>query len=254
MQNYSYFILLFILFCDSHSILNAQNYDFPLVRTMGNSEIWCGLQLRDTLDQGSVLFAHVQLRNELQSSGFRNYQTRLEGGYEQKFTDHWRAGASVRHNVLQGNNYEQRVRGYLRHQSLLFANIQFWKEMELAYLRYSDFRTEQLQMRFMLALWRDYYFDSAGRHFLRTSFSYELFRAIDLEPRNIDRRFFNRGRWRGEVMYPLLESVHIGLFGMYHTNYYIALAQFDSTGKMTVPDRRLNINQWIWGLDLHLIF
>ncbi|MCU0451681.1 MAG: hypothetical protein MUC97_17855 [Bernardetiaceae bacterium] len=236
--------------------LRAQ--DLPTDRESRGFGAWATLNGEYYFSGGSFLFAEVNLRSNRQANqpgliGAAVQRAHVLVGYEQRLTDRWHLGGSLR--LAQEPNLNQRFsRVYLGHQGQI-GSLEFLKQAGVEQILQRGGGVSGTEGRFsaLTALAKN--FDLASGRRLRTVLSYEVFTLFQLGPVspffNQNKRRIDKTRLKLEAAYQLGAQWSLGLFALHETDYFFAVAQFDQTGQLLKPDRRLNLLAPTVGFRFH---
>jgi hypothetical protein len=236
----------------------ARAQDLPTHRESRGVGAWATLNGEYYLRGGSFLFAEINLRSNRQANqpgliGAAVQRAHVLVGYEQRLTDHWHLGGSLR--LAQEPNLNQRFsRVYLGHQGQI-GSLEFLKQAGVEQILQRGGGVSGTEGRFSALVGLAKNFDLANGRSLRTVLSYEAFTLFQLGPAspffNQNKRRVDKTRLKLEAAYRLGAQWSLGLFAQHETDYFFAVAQFDQTGQLLKPDRRLNLLAPTVGFRLH---
>jgi len=193
--------------------------------------LWGDLQADYFLKNQSFFFFKTQLRHSTnsdiagisESGAFSNlYQVYFQAGYDQKLTDHWRAGVSARYTLDAVNN-NQIYQAALQHNGKI-GQTDFIKRLAFDYMKFEDGESMG-RIRPMAALERNF---KLGSHILRPHLSYELFFYNDFkdEKTSDETRTVDRTRLRIAASYQVSKSFWLTPYFMKQTEYINVLTTY----------------------------
>ncbi|MFC5269075.1 DUF2490 domain-containing protein [Adhaeribacter terreus] len=209
-------------------------------KTHSEPMIWGDLQADYFLPNQSFFFFKTELRHNTNSYGLIEdinlYQVYFQLGYDQKLSDHWRAGGSARYTLDRRNN-NQVYQAALQHNGKI-GKTDFIKRISYDLMRFAE-SDGMGRLRPMVALERNFNFILGGRA-LRPHLSYELFFYNDFQSEDLqtETRTVDRTRLRAALSFQATERLWLTPFFIRQTEYYNVLPTYinevDAAGNLVL--------------------
>ncbi|WP_291727532.1 hypothetical protein [Bernardetia sp.] len=262
-QLFFYAFLIFGIFI--YQNLYSQN-NYPKETVQLESDIWLGLnvqispnQWNDNTNLDSNFVSKnaffIQVLGKHTTIGTTDtdffYQKSLYLSYERLLSQKWVGGLSYRYSQVNINTNTLRL--HLRHFSpIKKIDLTLWQQLAFErILSNNSFYKPVSRLRFQFAA--NKYFTISNKKLIGT-LSFELFKEIQKINSNSERRFFQEHRLQTEWFFPIYKNIYLGAFAGFHTQQFIALAQFDMDGEELKPTRRLNQQTPVFGISATFTF
>src|SRR5688572_6170192 len=228
----------------------------------GNNYIWADLQADYFLENQSFFYFKTQLRHNTdsdfagisESGAFSNLnQVYFQLGYDQKLTEHWRAGVSARYTI-DPNIDNQIYQAALQHNGKI-GETDFIKRLAFDLIRFEEGEGMD-RIRPMAALERN--FKVVDRN-LRPHLSYELFFYNGFREELTETRTVDRTRLRIAAGFQASKYFWVTPYFLKQTEYYNALTTYtdeiDADGNQVVKEQggKRNRVEPIFGLELRFL-
>jgi hypothetical protein len=226
--------------------------------------IWTDFQADFYLKNSSFFFFRNQWRHNtnsgfpgLNDSGITSkfYQVYLRAGYEQRFTDHWRASLYAQYTFATFTN-NQTYQAAIRHNGKI-GKTSFIKRIAYEFI-HPEIGENRGLIRPIVALERNF---KLGNHTIRPHISYELFFNHDFseEDPTIVNRTVDRTRLKFAANFKATPYLWLTPYFIKHTDYYNVLDTFtgeiDDQGNQIIkePGGKRNRIDPVFGIDIRFI-
>lgn len=223
-----------LLFVASLWFCVAYESNAQAIKVHNDPVIWTELEADYFFPEQSFFYFRNQYRyntNSLftgisESGAFKNMsEVFVLGGYNLKFSDHWRGAISARYTFTPAND-NQIYLAMLQHIGKI-GSVDFIKSLtyDITAYKTGDARG---RTRPRFALERSF---NAGNHTIRPHLSYELFIHNDFknEKQNVETRTIDRTRWRMAISYKATPYLWLTPYFTKQTDYFMVESSFTPT-------------------------
>ncbi|TAF32121.1 MAG: hypothetical protein EAZ57_10040 [Cytophagales bacterium] len=253
MPTYKYVIVVLVLLICSFEVYSQK---VPRERLLERSALWLPLGVSKGQRGEGLMYTQIQTRSFLFEDNTQNNSPLINSlvlrlGYEKQLNKQWFMGLMgqyIRENAQPNSFYSLRPRAYLAHSNPDKSYV-FEKYLALEGIiksNRSELTPNYFRARMLLFLGKVYK-GKNGSSWL-PSVSYELFKNITPEIKDVENRFLAATRFKLNVLRQGSKGHQLNVFLMDDAAYYFAEPTFDGDGNELKPYRAVNLHTLVFGV------